>query len=332
VLPTDVSAIGPGRSESNPAFLILNMKNYYRVMLGKKSVHAAECFAGGFIGGDFGIAENLAGKLPEDRESFSEIFVPVYLAQHPEKTKVAAGLACVFLWRIAKGIKQGDIVLCPDGGGAYRVGEIIGEYSYEPGKSLPHRRAVQWLNTSIDREAMSLPLKNSTGSLGTVCDISAYRDEIEKLLAGVTAPKLISTDADVEDPAAFALEKHLEDFLVKNWANTELNKEWSIYEEDGEQVGQQFETDTGPIDVLAISKDRKRLLVVELKKGRASDVVVGQILRYMGFVKGELAEDGQTVQGVIIALEDDVRIRRALSVASNIEFYRYQVSFKLQKV
>jgi len=30
-------------------------------------------------------------------------------------------------------------------------------------------------------------------------------------------------------------------------------------------------------------------------------------------------------------LEDDIRIRRALSVARNIDFYRYQVSFKLYK-
>ena len=70
---------------------------------------------------------------------------------------------------------------------------------------------------------------------------------------------------------------------------------------------------------------------MELKKGRASDYVVGQIQRYMGYVLEELAEDGQEVCGVIIALEDDIRIRRALAVAKNIDFYRYQVSFKLFK-
>ncbi|MCB1032412.1 MAG: DUF91 domain-containing protein, partial [Acidobacteria bacterium] len=76
-------------------------------------------------------------------------------------------------------------------------------------------------------------------------------------------------------------------------------------------------------------KDGKELLVVELKKGRASDHVVGQIQRYMGFVQDELAEAGQSVRGVIIALDDDLRIRRALRVAAGIEFYRYQVSFRL---
>lgn len=39
----------------------------------------------------------------------------------------------------------------------------------------------------------------------------------------------------------------------------------------------------------------------------------------------------QPVLGVIIAHEDDKRIRRALTMTPNISFYRYQVSFKLVK-
>jgi restriction system protein len=151
------------------------------------------------------------------------------------------------------------------------------------------------------------------------------------LIGGATTPTLVATDATVEDPTAFALEKHLEDFLVENWPQTELGKEYDIYEEDGERVGQQYPTETGPIDILAISKDKKRLLVVELKKGRASDAVVGQALRYMGCVQEELCEEGQTVQGVIIALEDDQRVRRALAMVPNVTFYRYEISFKLVK-
>jgi restriction system protein len=122
----------------------------------------------------------------------------------------------------------------------------------------------------------------------------------------------------------------LEEFLVKNWPHTELGEDYDIYEEDGVKA-QQYQTDTGPLDILAISKDKKRLLVVELKKGRASDAVVGQTLRYMSFVQEELAEDGQTVLGAIIAHEDDQRIRRALTMTRTIAFYRYKVSFSLVK-
>ena len=35
---------------------------------------------------------------------------------------------------------------------------------------------------------------------------------------------------------------------------------------------------------------------------------------------------------IIIAFEDDQRIRRALSVTNNIEFYRYRINFSLKKV
>jgi restriction system protein len=305
-----------------------SVKSYYRVMLGQKSVYAAECFAGSFIGTDFGIDQDLTKKLPEEWRAFNQEFIPIYLAKHPDKTKIGAGLACGALWTVSKGITRGDLVLCPDGSGHYRVGEVNGDYTYEPGKILFHRRPVQWLNVSIDRAAMSEALRNSTGSIGTVSNISRYSEEIERLIGGVSAPKLISTDETVEDPTAFALEEHLEDFLVKNWAQTELGKEYDIYEEDGEKA-QQYQTDTGPLDILAISKDKKRLLVVELKKGRASDAVVGQTLRYMSFVQEMLAEKDQTVHGIIIALEDDQRIRRALAMVSNILFYRYQISFKL---
>ena len=307
------------------------MKSYYRVMLGRKSKHAEECFAGNFIGVDFGIAQDLTRKLPEEWRTFNKEFIPIYLAGHPDKTKIAAGLSCGFLWTVSKGIKRGDLVLCPDGSGRYRLGEVSGDYIYRSGGVLPHTRPVRWLSRIIDRADMSDALRNSTGSIGTVSDITGYSDEIEKLIGGVPSATLVSADELVEDPAAFAMEKHLEDFLVQNWAQTDLGKEYDIYEEEGERVGQQYATDTGPIDILAISKDKKSLLVVELKKGRASDVVVGQALRYMGYVQEELVEKGQSVRGVIIALDDDQRIRRALALVPSIAFYRYQISFKLVK-
>ncbi|RYZ80596.1 MAG: DUF91 domain-containing protein [Proteobacteria bacterium] len=96
-------------------------------------------------------------------------------------------------------------------------------------------------------------------------------------------------------------------------------------------MGQQYPTDTGPFDVLPISKDRKRLLVVELKKGRASDAVVGQIMRYMGYSQEMLADEGQTVHGAIIALNDDLRIRRALAMIPTIAFFRIKSASNWKK-
>lgn len=306
------------------------MKAYYRLMLGAKSVYAKECFAGDFVGVYFGIEMDLTGRFHETWRDFNEEFIPIYLQNRPHKTKIAAGLACATIWIVGYNMKIGDIVLCPNGEGGYMVGEIQSNYYYQAGQILPHRRTVKWYPALIERSSMSDALRHSTGAIATYCDISRYSEEIELLIGGQNPPILISTDETVEDPTVFALEQHLEEFLVKNWSQTELGKQYEIFK-DGELIGQQYPTDTGNIDILAISKDKKTLLVVELKKGRASDNVVGQIQRYMGYVKEELAETYQNVHGVIIALEDDLRIKRALSVTNNIEFYRYQVSFKLFK-
>lgn len=307
------------------------LRSYYRIMLGQKSSFAKQSYEGEFIGTHYGFDFDLSNSLPEDWRDFNKEFRSVFIEKHPNKTKVAAGLACGAVHTICKGIKQGDIVLCPNGSGQYWVGEVVSEYYYAEGQEYPHRRKVAWLPVTIERSDMSLELQRSTSSTGTTCNITKYVDELEAFISGKSAPTLISTDELVEDPAVFALEKHLEDFLVKNWEQTELGRSYNIFEDEGEVIGQQYPSDTGPIDILAISKDKKEYLVVELKKGRASDAVVGQIQRYMGFVLEELTEPGQVVKGVIIALEDDLRLRRALSVTSNIGFYRYQIDFKLIK-
>ncbi len=307
------------------------MKNYYRIMLGRKSIYADEAYKGNFITAGFIKDKDLTHHLPDNWRDFNKEFIPIYLEQNPGKAKVAAGLSCGMLWTIAKGVQVGDMVLCPDGKGAYYAGEVIGNYEYCKGQTLPHRRPVRWFSKTITRDEMSEALKNSTGSIGTVSTITKYASEIEALLSGSSPQTIITTDETIEDPSIFALEKHLEDFLVQNWKSTELGKRYDIYEEDSEMVGQQYPSDTGNIDILAISKDKKELLVVELKKGRVSDVVVGQIQRYMGYAKEELAEENQTIRGVIIAFEDDIKIRRALSVTTNIDFYTYKIHFKLEK-
>lgn len=162
--------------------------------------------------------------------------------------------------------------------------------------------------------------------------ITAYAEEIERLIvAGPAAPSSLPDPNQPSTESSFALEKHLEEFLVSNWKSTELGQEYDIYDGGDGLVGQQLQTDTGPLDILAISKDKRRLLVVELKKRRAADAVVGQVLRYMGYVKEELAEADQTVLGVIIARDDDTRLKRALSMVPSVSFYRYQISFRLQR-
>lgn len=127
--------------------------------------------------------------------------------------------------------------------------------------------------------------------------------------------------------SSFVFEKHLEDFIFKNWNFTLFGKDYSIYEN-----GRQFPTDTGPLDILAIKKDKKEFLIIELKRDKASDEVIGQTLRYMGYIKKFIALNNEKVRGCIIATEEDKGLKNALAVMPNIDFYRYKINFSLEKL
>ncbi len=154
------------------------MKNYYRIMLGKGSAHAEEAHKGNFIGIGWFEDIDLTNKLPENWRDFNKEMIPVFLELFPEKSKVAAGLACGSTHTVTKGIKIDDIVLCPNGQGSYYVGEIISNYEYFQGGVLPHRRNVKWYNKLIDRSQMNDSLRNASGSIGTVSNVSQYGEEI----------------------------------------------------------------------------------------------------------------------------------------------------------
>lgn len=140
----------------------------------------------------------------------------------------------------------------------------------------------------------------------------------------------VSEDLEgVESYENFGLEKHLEDFLIENWDKLAVSKRYSILEENGDIIGQQFFTSVGIIDILARSHDGKEWLVIELKKGKTSDRVVGQILKYIGWVTEDLAGPNERVKGLIIAGDIDEKLRYALKTTKNIGMATYSVNFKL---
>ena len=300
---------------------------FYKIQLGRKHIHFQECYENKYVGLNYNAKFDLSDNLNDSWDNFREKFRPKLQEINPKMSKIAAGLTTSALHIISNALKVGDYVLCPDGLGNYVVGQITSDYKYLPDNPVMHCREVEWLSHHIVRSEMSKELQNSSGSVQTLTDLTIYSSEIKQLI-GETKQIITPDKEDVEDVSMFHLEAHLEDFLIANWENTELAKEYEIFN-DEEVSGQQFQTDTGRIDILAISKDRKSLLVIELKRGRANDKVVGQIQRYMGFIKDEFLEDGQSVKGLIIALEDDLGLRRALSVTSDIEFLRYKVKFEL---
>ena len=149
-------------------------------------------------------------------------------------------------------------------------------------------------------------------------DVIQYAASKEDLLDG---QKIIMP------PSSFVLEKHLEDYICRNWETTIFGGNFNIYEN-----GRQYQTNTGPLDILAKRKDETEFLILELKRDLASDAVVGQTLNYMGYVKQHLATNDEKVRGCIIATDAGQRLRNALSTVTNIDFYQYKINFEMNHV
>jgi len=145
-----------------------------------------------------------------------------------------------------------------------------------------------------------------------------------------TAGTLTPSEDSAPSDAAFALEAHLQEFLVENWIQTDLGTEWDLLEEDGEVVGSYYEThEVGQIDLLARHKEGNRWLVVELKRGQTSDTTVGQLLRYRSWVRENIANPGDIVEGIIICSDADLKLKYAVKGLENVRCMTYKVSFVL---
>ncbi|HOW14997.1 endonuclease NucS domain-containing protein [Methanosarcina sp.] len=155
-------------------------------------------------------------------------------------------------------------------------------------------------------------------------DVDVFENEdLENILnLGVTI---------VPENQRFAKEIHLHKFLLENWERTSLGNEWQIYSEDGDEIaGYEYLCGTtGRIDLLARHKTKNDWLVIELKKGESSDSTVGQILRYIGWIKENMANSEEKVYGIIIANKIDDRLKYALSVLPFIDAMCYEIDFRL---
>ena len=122
----------------------------------------------------------------------------------------------------------------------------------------------------------------------------------------------------------------LENFLITNWDKTELGKKYELIEEDGELVSQQYRTSIGSIDILAKDKKTDQYIVIELKRNQTSDDTIGQITRYMGWLK-ENKTQGKPAKGIIIGAKYDDKLYYALKQVPDVEIYLYKVDFKLEE-
>ncbi|HLW98329.1 MAG TPA: endonuclease NucS domain-containing protein [Candidatus Acidoferrales bacterium] len=135
--------------------------------------------------------------------------------------------------------------------------------------------------------------------------------------------------SDVEEQFEFALESHLRDFIARNLATIPFaGRQLKLFVDQFSRKGIEYPTDVGPIDILAV-EENGNFVVFELKLSRGPDKAMGQLLRYMGWVKKTLAGEKQ-VHGIIVAKQMDEKLRYASLPVPNVSLLNYEVDFRLR--
>jgi len=241
--------------------------------------------------------------------------------------------------------------------------DMLKDWGLKPGQVFTTARAVDWFAKNYpklkagsirahlvqaatnDRSRLHHPATNETDDIlfkvdsgqfrlyepGT--DPAPIREMVEGDVARQEAAAQVDEDEEGETAAPgsseFLLEKDLQRYLAENLGCIEPGLR--LYE-DEDIRGIEFEAGGGRrIDILALDQ-AGAFVVLELKVSRGYDRVVGQLLRYMNWVRKELAEPGQRVRGIIVcrAISEDLRL--ACASMRDVELCEYRLSVTVSKV
>ena len=117
-----------------------------------------------------------------------------------------------------------------------------------------------------------------------------------------------------------------------HWKSIDWGRPLEIWNGPDGESGHQLVTSVGRLDFLCSDRLTDALIVVELKRGRPSDKVVGQVARYIGYVRTHLAKPGQPVEGLIIAHDADDPLCYAVAAFPGLQLMTYEVTFQLKAV
>ena len=243
----------------------------------------------------------------------------------PNKPPRTHTLIVNMMWSFYHEISPGDVIVARQGKSIVAsVGDVTQPATYTPkmNASISH---PNFLGVTWRAEPTKKQFDRPVFQIRTV--IETTKDKLDDL-------SLLEGGEDIEPivPASqqdFVLEKYLQDFIVSNWSS--VFKDLDIYK-DEENEGVQYQTEIGRIDILATEHRSNDFVVIELKKGRPSDQVVGQILRYMGWVKKNLCTTGQSVRGLIICKDKDEKLSYSMEMVQslNIRAKYYDIIFNLK--
>lgn len=112
------------------------------------------------------------------------------------------------------------------------------------------------------------------------------------------------------------LEEPLREFIARNLG---------IIEKGLKLIQTKYRTKAGEIDIFC-QDSRNKFVVIEVKRWKDSDKVIGQVLRYMGAIKEEKSSEPR---GIIVLNQEDQRLNYALSMVRNVDVKYYQLNFSI---
>lgn len=199
------------------------------------------------------------------------------------------------------------------------------------------RQNSQHLPAGVDATySTSHELRNALKKKGW--SIQTTESEIRLLMPGANLESNVEDVLGTEDSeegdqaeSVFALEYQLRDFIAQNFSTIQMEKtKLRLYVDPAGRDGIEYPTAVGPIDILAID-EMGAFVVFELKRARSPDHAIGQLARYMGWVKQTIGR-GKKVKGVIVAKTISDNLRYAVEVVPDVSLCEYEVSFKLNLV
>jgi hypothetical protein len=155
--------------------------------------------------------------------------------------------------------------------------------------------------------------------------------EVRGVLGGSGGTPVEDDETSEAEGQAFGLESQLRDFLAQNLPSVDIDgSRLTLFVDPTGRDGIEYPTAVGPIDILAVD-EAGGFVVFELKRARTADKALGQLARYMGWVKHTIGRN-TSVRGVIVAKEIDERTRYGASVIPGVALFEYAVQFTVQRV
>ena len=231
--------------------------------------------------------------------------------------------------------------------------DMIVSMGLKPGETFTRDQAVQWFAKhypNVKPGTVAAHLIRQSTNVPTRLQYSAKADGSDDLFFKIdsthfrlyeqgrdTTPisELTPTPDEAPEPGAepsasdeFAYEHDLRDYLAKNLQIIEPSLK--LYSDEG-ITGVEFPVGGRFIDILAVD-GKGDLVVIELKVSRGYDRAVGQLLRYMSWIRQHHADPGQKVRGAIVAKNITEDLLLACAEVPAVSLYEYALSIQVKPV